>query len=804
MILDREQEIEQIRVNEVREKLQTRIAHMSPDVQDLREQVVEIRKDLWDEVTVNMSHTDDVNETMASLKQQSELLSERERSHRHTFLMLQKMNRLLPAPYFARIDFVEAETEEGHTSEQIYIGMSSFIDTDGETFLVYDWRTPIASLYYDYAPGPAAYDTPGGTVTGTMQLKRQFIIREGRIRYLFDTALTIGDEVLQQVLGMGADPQMKSIVATIQKEQNAVIRNDRSRLLIVEGAAGSGKTSAVMQRVAYLLYKHRTTLRADQMVLFSPNPLFNSYVSAVLPELGEENIRQTTFQDYLGSRLEPEFQVEDPYDQMEYELTATHQPGYNARLAGIRFKSSALFLQVLSRYKEHLERTGMRFRALKFRGHAVVSAEEMNAKFYSYPSSVRLANRVELMQEWLMERLAVLADEEVRKDWVQEELNYLDNEKYHKAYMRLRKRKGLGNSDLHEADEEEALLRRMVVDEHYKKLRARVRRQRFVHIPALYRQLFVGGTLLTELNDGELPEQWEEIGQYTLQNMDVSLLSYEDAAPYLYLSELVQGFRMNNTVRHVLIDEAQDYSVFQFEFLKRLFPRARMTAVGDFNQAIFTHEAAFRDEEAVANLYGEADTERLHLTRSYRSTREIVEFTRALVPGGERIEPFNRGGDKPRVTLAAAGADAAAGARHAAARIHALRGEGFASVAVICKTAAESLAAHAAIAQAGATEVALVTKRTQALPPGAVVIPAYLAKGVEFDAVVIYDASPAAYRRESERKLFYTACTRAMHVLELYAPGELSPFVAALDPGLYALNGVQEEQPAGHRVREGE
>lgn len=256
---------EQERLGLVTEKLRLRIAELEPEVTGLRDQVVDIRKRFWEEVTVNTSTDEDFEETFYSIKQQEALLSERERSHRQRVQRFKNMKRLLPSPYFGRMDFQEDGLS---ASEKIYIGVASFVDADGVDFLVYDWRTPIASMYYDHSPGPSAYETPGGQITGEMMLKRQYQIRYGQLQNVFDTSLTIGDELLQQVLGKGADSQMKSIVATIQKEQNAIIRNDKSRMLIVQGAAGSGKTSAALQRVAYLLYKHRDRLKADQIVLF--------------------------------------------------------------------------------------------------------------------------------------------------------------------------------------------------------------------------------------------------------------------------------------------------------------------------------------------------------------------------------------------------------------------------------------------------------------------------------------------------------------------------------------------------------
>lgn len=239
---------------------------------------------------------------------------------------------------------------------------------DNGTFLIYDWRAPISSLYYDGAPGPASYETPGGQITGTMELKRQFVIDNGEIEVMFDTGVTIGDELLQQVLSHSADDRMKSIVATIQKEQNAVIRNDRSRMLVVQGAAGSGKTSAALQRVAYLLYKYREVLQADQMLLFSPNPLFNSYVSTVLPELGEENMQQTTFQMYLEHRLGHEFQLEDVFSQTESLLNAPDGEEAYIRREGIAYKSSVAFLSAIRQYVNLLEHEGMLFKPLMFQG----------------------------------------------------------------------------------------------------------------------------------------------------------------------------------------------------------------------------------------------------------------------------------------------------------------------------------------------------------------------------------------------------------------------------------------------------
>lgn len=217
---------EQQRVNGVTKLLSAHIRRLSEELGLHRSDVVDMRKDFWEEVTVNFSSPDDLGETSTSLRQQSQILNERERHHLQSSKALKKYKKLLVSPYFGRIDFTEAPNGE---TEKIYLGIGSLMEDDG-TFLIYDWRAPISSLYYDGAPGPAAYETPGGLVSGTMNLKRQFVIVDGVIEVMFDTGVTIGDELLQQVLSHSADDRMKSIVATIQKEQNAIIRNDKSHI----------------------------------------------------------------------------------------------------------------------------------------------------------------------------------------------------------------------------------------------------------------------------------------------------------------------------------------------------------------------------------------------------------------------------------------------------------------------------------------------------------------------------------------------------------------------------------------------
>ncbi|QHT60799.1 UvrD-helicase domain-containing protein [Paenibacillus lycopersici] len=780
-----EWQAEQARVDEVVLQVDRRMETLEEQTSGTHSEMVDIRKNFWDDVTVNFEDAVEMAESFASLKQQAEVLSERERTHLHASRQLRTLRKLKSSPYFGRIDFLENGEP---TADQVYLGIASFRAQGSEQDLIYDWRAPIASLYYDYPPGPAQLTTPAGQIRGELLLKRQFVIRDGEIVSLFDTGVTIGDELLQEVLGRQSDAQMRSIVGTIQREQNRIIRNERSRLLLVQGAAGSGKTSAALQRVAYLLYRFRGSLSADQIVLFSPNPMFNSYVSTVLPELGEENMQQTTFQDYLAARLGHSFKLENPYAQLEYALRAEKEHGYEARMSGIRYKATTGFVRLIDGYLGVLGGAGIIFRDVRFKDEVLATGEDIGAYFYGLDRSIAVPNRMRLTAEWLLGLLKARQKAAQQEDWVDQAVDLLDKETYLRAHQTLkRQNRKLKADSFDDFDRERELLGQYVVMEAVKPVRSRIKKLTFVDIRSTFLRLFLSSEIAARAaaHAGiELPESWECICKDTIDRLLVKKMAYEDATPFLYVVERIRGFQTNTSVRHVLIDEAQDYTAFQFAYLQRLFPFGRFTALGDLNQSIQAHAGAEESTgfKALAALHKEAETETIVLKQSYRSTRPIVEFTSMLIPGGEEIQPFNRDGLRPKLSVAGNRDGLHALIRE---RLDALAAEGNRTIAVICKTAAQSLLVYEALH--GVPAIRLVESETSSFEPGIAVIPSYLAKGVEFDAVLVYDASGShsGYGQESDRKLFYTVCTRAMHELHLFALGSAGPFLQGPIEGYY-------------------
>ncbi len=766
---DKDWKQEQDRVGRVKEVITAKQKKFEGSTSNLKEDIIDLRKKFWDDVTVNIDEPDDVIETYASIKQQAELLSERERSHGQYFKSAKLLERMKSSPYFGRFDFAE----EDNSTESFYIGIASLMDEKEEEFLVYDWRAPVSSLYYDYSPGPVQYQTPEDNIEGEMTLKRQYIIQNGFIQGMFNTGITIGDSLLQKVLGGQATSQMKSIVATIQKEQNSIIRNENSRLLIVQGVAGSGKTSVAMQRIAYLLYQHRKQITADQILLFSPNQMFSSYVASVLPELGEENMQQSTYYEYVQKRLDQEYTLESPFQQVEEALTSRRKDASHLLEEMVRFKSSIEFKQLLDDYIESLAKEGLIFRNIKFRKKIKITAKEIYNYFYQLNAQMSIPNRLELVKEWILKKLKEIESEEIEKDWPEEAAALLDKGDYMSAYQKLEQKQKLHEETFNDSIQEEQFLRSLVVKRKLAPLRKQVKQFRFMNIRKMYKQLFDQN--LASLN---LPDHWAFFAEKTLENLAAYYLPVEDQTAYLYLTDRLEGKKMNTDIRYVFIDEAQDYSAFQYSYIKEMFPSAHFTLLGDVHQSIFTHNED--DSTVLAEGWHQDQAVKQELLRSYRSTEPIVEFTKMLLEDGKKIEAFNRGGECPQIYHSDS-ADAQLDMIEKVARIR--LSQGFETVAILCQTIGECRAVHSYLNED--LQAGLIYKETQPFQTGLVILPVYLAKGIEFESVLVYNASADIYYKKEDRLMLYTACTRAMHVLDVFYQNEPSPFIEMVPKNKY-------------------
>ncbi len=729
---EREWELERAWLAQVLGEAQRQHIENEQGDERLRADALENRRAFWEEVGP-VSGGGEIDQ-LVDFMQHIDLMKRdlRDQSERRRTRI--KLERMLDSPYFGRIDFKRAQ---GDAAKPLYIGLSNLLDARYR-LLVCDWRAPAAGMFYDFEIGPASYVCPNGTVAGELTGKRQYKISRGKIEYMFDSALKIDDEMLQQMLAQNRGERMKNIVTSIQREQNRAIRNEDYRHLIVRGPAGSGKTSIALHRAAYLLYRYRDKLTARNIIIFSPNRIFNEYISGVLPELGEEDIVRTTFGEYAKSALPPGFQIESAAQMMERIFTAGDSPYGRGRAAGMRIKASEAFMRQLERFAQDFAGQERDFPALSFKGKTLFTKEELRALFVEEYGAFPLRRRLEKLGAYILARLET------------QEASYA-----HALARELRAK--------HPHEGKASLLRRAkaAAAREGAETRARAPEIAAFDLIDVYRRFLAG-------LEG-FGEEFLQVRRDTLENLAAGYLAYEDQAPLIYLGGVLGGWPKTGDIRFVIVDEAQDYTPLQSKILCELFAGASITVLGDPAQATNPYMNA-GDFGAFARIFSGESTLEVRLNKSYRATREIAAFTKRLVGEAERGEPFGRHGEKPEIN----GFPDRRAMRRAIMRdAQALVKKGFQSVAVLTRTAREA----GELAEVMKGKATAILREEDEYASGLVVMPAYLAKGLEFDAVLLYEAGGGNYAREEERLLLYTACTRALHVLRLYHTGALTPLL---------------------------
>jgi len=670
-----------------------------------------------------------------------------------------RLRKLLNSPYFGRIDFIEEEEGIDPQEEAIYIGIATLMQEDTGEFLIYDWRAPVSSMFYDCGLGEASYHCSAGTISGKMTLKRQYKISNGAIQYMFDADVKIDDEVLQEILGKSVDDKMHTIVNSIQREQNQIIRNQSHRALFVEGPAGSGKTSVALHRIAFLLYRDREILNEKNVLILSPNHLFSDYISNVLPEMGEENVLQKTFHDCVSQFIfQLPISLESRTSHLESVLSNASGAEQVIRSENIRFKSSGDFEQILQEYIEWMQTSLVNdYPAIDYNGQIIFSKEEWKQYYLDNYSSMPVIIRLEKIKKIIETRMRPF------------------------IHAARKKKEDQIIASGEEVDENDIkALARMAAREEFRAFDEKI--DKLTHIIPLseYRRLFKGDWLFARsANKAIFSQQWKEIQKQTISYLNRGILPYEDIPTFIYLQGILQGFPVNREIKHLIIDEAQDYTTLQFKILVLLFPNSTWTVVGDPAQSVhpFLKTASFKD---MGDIVGMDKAIAFRLTRSYRSTKEIQAFCQALLSYQDAVESVNRSGSVPTVTRIEKMPDLIPALLHT---IETVLAKGLRSVAIICKNTYQSQKVFADLAPH--IDLNLVIDEDDAFHQGIIVIPSYLAKGLEFDAVLVVNADAINYSQDEERHILYTICTRTLHDLSIFYYGKPSPFLSEMDKTLY-------------------
>lgn len=727
-------EFEKERLRRVSEQIALQLKSCSGYAERSKSNTIAFQKSMWDHV--NPTPAGDMDDLANIWQFQTELVRE---GSKVIFLSGQvgRLERMLKNPYFARIDFRE---EGSGTIDKIYIGISSLKDEKTSEILIYDWRSPVSGMFYDYELGRAAYLCPAGVIEGEMYLKRQYRIWNNEIQFMFDSSVAINDEILQEILAKSADSRMKTIVTSIQREQNSVIRDDAHRLMVVTGPAGCGKTSVALHRAAYLLFRYKDSIFSDNIAIFSPNDIFSDYISEVLPELGEENINRTTFFEYATKILGNEIKLEDQTRQMEYLLSCTENengdnPHSIARANGIRYKSSFQIIEDVFRYVQLVEENRI-FDDLYFREELIETEEEISLYFREELKFLPVIKRLEKIRNRLTEKLDKL--------------------------MRIRI--------------EEVVVETANSGEYPNPAEIRGR-----SIFAVRREAERAKAQIAMMCGLDLLKCYQEfVGTMTISGGN-NIINYEDIPPLLLLSGLLSGFPDMSRIRHVIIDEIQDYTPVQLEIFKRLFKNSSMTMLGDPNQSICPYYSLF-DREMALKIFGMDGAISIHLGKSYRSTRQITEFCNALKGIGGNVGYMDREGELPVMTCME---DRDEMLNRVIKDIGALQAGGMNSIAVIVRSEKECIQVHQILAQHMGID--MITGDRKEFFSGTVVIPSYLSKGLEFDAVLVLCTDTVSYGNPDETGLVYTICTRALHRLHIYCSGGFPEFARNIDKTYYKL-----------------
>ncbi len=664
MKIEREEfERERNYLNKTVSLIRKKISKLGQELFDDDSKALEFKKLIWD------THTEmDPNE-MRSMMAESDLQVSIMQSKGN---YLQRLFRIQNKPYFGSIRFKEEGSEE---EDNIYIGITHV--EDKLDYYVHDWRSPICSMFYDYETGPASYKAPSGIIKGNIIKKRQYIIEDAELKHIFDNDLNISDSLLQEVLAEESSDKMKNIVNTIQEEQNKVIRNTEDKNLIVEGIAGSGKTSVALHRIAFLLYRI-PNLTSNNVVVFTPNKVFSEYISNVLPELGEDNTYDMTFYDLLCQNINEYKDIENFTD-----FISRYYKGNVDNYDIIKYKQSDEIIKDINNYINNLLSTIKFNNKLEYDNFIEIDTEELNNMLnYKY-------NRFPLF-----ERIKEISKRIASNNYEGSTKNASSIEKKLKELLNIK-----------------------------------------LDLKDIFNNFYQS-----------------EYSKYK-DKVNDKYLYYEDACIFLYIKSLLVGFNTNHVIKEIVIDEAQDYNKLQYLIIKKTFKTSNYTILGDTNQTINPYYK-YDSLEELTSIF--ESSKYITLTKTYRSTGKIIDYTNKIL-GLNHVTAIRN--DKASDIIFRNNITK----NDFLADINNLKTISK-SIAIITKNDKEAEKVYNMLKDD--LDIMLIDGFGH-IKRDLVVVPSYVAKGLEFDSVIIYTDEDNKYQ-EKDKYLFYVACTRAQHNLIIY------------------------------------
>lgn len=595
-----------------------------------------------------------------------------------------RLLKLINNPYFGRIDFSE-KNNQGVTP--LYIGIHSFFDQKNNVNLIHDWRAPISSMFYDFELGEAYYESPSEKkAEGKISLKRQYRIRNSKMEFMLESSVNIHDDILQKELSQNSSEKMKNIVATIQRNQNAIIRNEQSKELIIQGVAGSGKTSIALHRIAFLLYRFKETIKSKDILIISPNKVFADYISNVLPELGEEKIQETSMEVLANDILDKKYKFQTFSEQVS-QLLEKNDKNFRERIS---FKSDFNFITKLNEFLVYIE-------------NEYFTPTDFVIKRYPIPESYIKEKHSTYSRLPLFKRIP-----EIVKDIINDLHFYFQYEVTQAERNQIRKE----------------------IEKMFKTLNLR----------KIYKDFY----------------EW--LGKpEMLKQAKGSLYEYADVYPLIYLKINLEGVKTYQNVKHLVIDEMQDYTPLQYSLISKLFP-CKKTILGDSKQSVNPYSSS--NSDMISRIFPNADC--VKMIKSYRSTFEIAEFSQKIQHNPD-LEAVKRHGEKPSTKKCSSDDEEIAEIKKL---IDEYSQSSFKSLAIICKTQLQADNLYN-ILKDNYNHMFVLNSQSTSFTKGIIISTPYMAKGLEFDQVIIPFCNSINYKTETDKQMLYVACTRAMHKLDL-------------------------------------
>lgn len=645
---------------------------------------------------------------------------------------INNLEKIKDNPYFGRFDFKES----GKNNETIYIGKKNLFD-ENMNQIVCDWRTPVCSVFYDYGLGESSYEINGKTKHGETKDKRQIIIKNGELIDVLKQDLMSNDSILSKYLSENSDARLKSIVATIQQGQNKIIRSPMNKNYIVQGVAGSGKTTVALHRISYLLYAYSKNINSDEFLILGPNKYFLDYISAALPDLDINNISQTTIDELSRDILKCKYKFKNKNDLLQDVIKEKVDPEI------LKKKSSIEFISLVDKFVDDYMK-GKLQEPIKYHGITLCDEGDLKRIYELNYTGKCYKERVNDFIKVFSKKIKEDYDSLSEKMW---NLNKLEIYKFPVGSKeRLEKSKVISD-----AQKEIKTGCKNVLNEYFNFLKVK---------PIILYQAFISN----------LSDEYKDLKNYTLDNLSKKIISDEDLAPLLLIQKKIQGIKQSKDVTHLIIDEAQDVSPAQYFMLKKLFPSCTFDIFGDINQSIYDYQSYDNWDDLNNDLFS-GNAILLNLNKTYRTTKQISDVSNYLLEdiGMEKADCISHDGNAVKINFSS-GKDLI---NDIIIQINDLLSE-YNSIAIICKDEEESKNVYNKLKKLG-ININLITENNEKYTNGLSIIPSYLSKGLEFDAVILYNADNLTYKENrQDAKLLYVALTRAMQELIINSSSELS------------------------------